>query len=78
MIEKKRRGKRGPRVICSEWKDPTAGNPRGGLWVVVVVGGLIRAALREGTPRHAKAGHTRRGEARWRGDTKGEGDEATA
>ena len=42
-------------------------------------GPLIRAVLREGTPRHATSQARRgRGEARWQGDTKGEGEEATA
>ena len=31
-------------------------------------GGLTRAVLREGTPRHATAGRAMRGEARWRGE----------
>ena len=34
--------------------------------------------IRQATQHDAKRGHAMRGEARWRDDTKGEGDEATA
>ena len=39
---------------------------------------LIRPMFRDATRHDAKRRHARRGEVRWRGDAKGEGDEATA
>ena len=72
-----------PKKGCKERKGvqelsaQNGGRPVNSNHAALFLGARIRAVLREGTPRHAKAGHARRGEARWRGDTKSEGDEVT-
>ena len=74
MIPKK--GKRGKRV--QELSAQNGGNPLNSVHAALFGGALMRAVLREGMLRPAKAGHATQGEARRRGDTKDEGDEATA